>query len=201
MLHKVKVTVLDKKLYPELQAQYCADPHSGACPCYNVGDEYIFERYGSADDFWHMGINTLTHCTGDAKLTAGGSKLPHCSEAWDAISRYIYTGLQGGSIMHGWMNDDRIMITCCSDGTRPVIFKIERQDYFAVWFKGIGSDADREQIRQLLCAAEGVTSVLFRNASDGAGEFAEVYAESSVSTEDILNAVNGQQNIHIVRVD
>ena len=32
MQHKVKVTVIDKKLYPELQAQYCADPQSGAAP-------------------------------------------------------------------------------------------------------------------------------------------------------------------------
>lgn len=51
-----------------------------------------------------------------------------CSEAWDSISRYIYTALQGGSIMHKWTNDDRMMIACCSDGTRPVIFKIERID-------------------------------------------------------------------------
>lgn len=42
MKHKVKVTVLDKKLYPELQQQYCADPVSGVCPCYNVGDESFF---------------------------------------------------------------------------------------------------------------------------------------------------------------
>lgn len=58
MQHKCKVTVLDKKLYPELQAQYCADPHAGPCPCYHVGDEYIFERYGQADDFWPMGAGT-----------------------------------------------------------------------------------------------------------------------------------------------
>ena len=51
-----------------------------------------------------------------------------CAEAWDAISRYIYTALQGGSIMHRWTNDERMMIACCSDGTRPVIFKIERID-------------------------------------------------------------------------
>ena len=25
-------------------------------------------------------------------------------------------------------NDERMMITCCNDGTRPVIFKIERID-------------------------------------------------------------------------
>ncbi len=31
--------------------------------------------------------------------------------------------------MKGWMNQENVMITCCSDGTRPVIFKIERIDY------------------------------------------------------------------------
>ena len=30
--------------------------------------------------------------------------------------------------MHGWMRDDRQMIACCQDGTRSVIFKIERID-------------------------------------------------------------------------
>ena len=53
MKHKVKVTVLDKKLYPELQQQYCDNPISGACPCYNVGDEFIFYRDEERDDFWH----------------------------------------------------------------------------------------------------------------------------------------------------
>lgn len=118
MKHKVKVTVLDKKLYPELQQHYCADPHAGVCPCYNVGD-----------DFWHIGLDTLTKTTGDPHTVAGGPDLPFCSEAWDAISRYIYTGLQGGSIMKGWMKEENTMIACCSDGTRPVIFKIERLDY------------------------------------------------------------------------
>lgn len=41
MKHKIKVTVIDKKLYPELQKQYCMDPNSGACLCYNVGDENL----------------------------------------------------------------------------------------------------------------------------------------------------------------
>lgn len=119
MQHKCRMTVIDKKLYPELQRQYCADPESGACPCYNVGDEYVFERYGARDDFWHMGAGTLVK---GAPGAAGSEGTPHCSEAWDAVSRYIYTALQGGSIMRGWMNDERVMICCCSDGTRPVIF-------------------------------------------------------------------------------
>lgn len=61
MKHKVKVTVLDKKLYPELQHRYCADPNSGVCPCYNVGDEFVFLRDGEQDSFWQMGLGTLTY--------------------------------------------------------------------------------------------------------------------------------------------
>ena len=41
---------------------------------------------------------------------------------------YVYTALQGGSIMKGWTRDAKMMIACCNDGTRPVIFKIERID-------------------------------------------------------------------------
>lgn len=65
MKHKVKVTVLDKKLYPELQQQYCTDPVSGVCHCYNVGDEFIFYRDDERDDFWHMGLNTLVKTNGN----------------------------------------------------------------------------------------------------------------------------------------
>ena len=42
MKHKVKLTVIDKKLYPELQSEHCLNPQSGACPCYNVGDDVVF---------------------------------------------------------------------------------------------------------------------------------------------------------------
>ena len=76
-----------------------------------------------------MGLNTLKKTSYTADGVAGGPAMPHCSEAWDAIARYIYTGLQGGSIMRGWMRDEHQMIDCCSAGTRPVIFRIERLDY------------------------------------------------------------------------
>lgn len=90
MKHKVRVTVLDKKLYPELQREYCADPAAGACPCYNIGDEFIFYR----DDFWHMGLNTLVHTSGDADSVAGGPRMPFCSEAWDAIPAIFTRGFR-----------------------------------------------------------------------------------------------------------
>lgn len=114
MRHQCKVTVLDKKLFPELQRAYCAEPESGACPCFEVGQEYLFRTGPGTDDFWHFGRDL-------------DPAFP-CAEAWDCISRYVYTALQGGSIMRGWMRDTRQMIACCQDGTRPVIFKIERID-------------------------------------------------------------------------
>ena len=90
------------------------DPQSGPCPCFEVGQTFLFERENGKDDFWHFGRDL-------------DPQFP-CAEAWDCVSRYIYTALQGGSIMHGWTNDERMMIACCNDGTRPVVFKLERID-------------------------------------------------------------------------
>jgi len=104
--HKVKITVLKRELYKDLQEQYLADPESGKCPFFEEGQEFMVEN----DDFFRM-LNGK-----------------FCAEAWDCISRYVYSALQGGSIMHGWTNDERVMIACCNDGTRPVIFKLERID-------------------------------------------------------------------------
>lgn len=174
MQHKVKLTVIDKKVYPELQEKYCADKNAGMCPCYNVGDEFIFERYDTADDFWHMGLNTLKQTATTVNGTAGSSSFPHCSEAWDAISRYIYSGLQGGSIMRGWMSDEKVMIACCSDGTRPVIFKIERMDYKVLYIEGIKDIDDQKKIKSALCSIEGVSEVIFCE------KFIEVYLEKNV---------------------
>ena len=106
MEHKCKITVLRKECFQDLQEQYLADPKSGPCFLFEVGQEFIVGQ----NDFFHML---------DGKF---------CGEAWDAISRYVYAALQGASIMNGWTNDEKMMIACCNDGTRPVIFKIERID-------------------------------------------------------------------------
>ena len=79
-------------------------------PFFHAGDTFVLKRTPEQDDFYHLMNGKF------------------CGEAWDAVSRYVYTALQGGSIMKGWTNDNRMMITCCNDGTRPVIFKIERID-------------------------------------------------------------------------
>ena len=110
MQYECRITVLETKVFSDLQEKYLAEPKSGKCPFFNVGDTFVLKRTAEQDDFYHLMNGKF------------------CGEAWDAISRYVYSALQGGSIMRKWTNDDRMMIACCNDGTRPVIFKIERID-------------------------------------------------------------------------
>ena len=42
MRHRVRVTVIGKKLFPELQEANLADPGSGECPCFEVGQTFEF---------------------------------------------------------------------------------------------------------------------------------------------------------------
>ncbi len=104
--NNVKITVLDTKCYPDLQEKYIANPKEGPCDVFIPGQEFIIDvhKYESMND---------------------GN---FCMEAWDAINRYVYAAMNGGSPMKNWTNDERVMIACCNDGTRPVIFKIERLD-------------------------------------------------------------------------
>lgn len=44
MKHQCKITVLETKVFPELQEQYLADPKSGPCPCFKVGDTFVLDR-------------------------------------------------------------------------------------------------------------------------------------------------------------
>lgn len=51
---------------------------------FKAGDTFLLKRNEEQDDFYHLMHGKF------------------CGEAWDAISRYVYTALQGGSIMHKW---------------------------------------------------------------------------------------------------
>ncbi len=102
--YKCKITVLKREYNQELADKYLANPKVGPCDLFKDGQEIIID----SDGFWKMLYGNF------------------CSEAWDCISRYVYAAIQGGSIMRDWTNDEKIMIACCNDGVRPVIFKIER---------------------------------------------------------------------------
>lgn len=179
MQYKCKLTVIDKKVFPDLQEKFLADPNSGACPFYEVGTEYLFERYGDEDTFWTQG------------------KGAHCSEAWDCFSRYVYTALQGGSIMRGWTNDEHIMIACCNDGTRPVIFKLERLDYKVVYVDAPAFE--QGLIVDALKTLSGVTDAVYRPEKN----FTEVFMDrnNEVSDEKIIAAVKLVGNFNVTRID
>lgn len=68
MKHQCKITVLETKVFPDLQEKYLADPKSGPCPCFKVGDEFILDRTSQKDDFYHLMNGQF------------------CGEAWDAVS-------------------------------------------------------------------------------------------------------------------
>ena len=97
MKYECKITVLETKCFPELQEQYLADSKSGPCPFFKPGDTFLLKRTPQQDDFYHLMNGKF------------------CGEAWDAVSRYVYTALQGGSIMKGWTDDDRIPTYFMSD--------------------------------------------------------------------------------------
>ncbi|WP_085536921.1 TIGR04076 family protein [Massilibacteroides vaginae] len=103
---KCKITVIRREYYQDLADQYLADPTVGKCQLFKEGQEFIVD-------------NENYFCMMNGKF---------CSEAWAAISHYVYSAINGGSIMRGWTNDEKMMITCCNDGVRPVIFKLERID-------------------------------------------------------------------------
>lgn len=68
MQRECKITVLETKVFPELQEKYLADPDSGSCPCFRAGDVFILKRTNQQDDFYHFMNGKF------------------CGEAWDAIS-------------------------------------------------------------------------------------------------------------------
>ena len=47
----MNITVLDTKVFPELQKKYLANPKSGKCPFFNVGDNLCAETDGGTGRF------------------------------------------------------------------------------------------------------------------------------------------------------
>ena len=92
----VKITVLRKIDSGDIRENYA--PNIGECKVFKVGDEFIVDGLTTPQGF--------------------------CPWAWAGIF---------GSVMHlalngdfSWMKRKGTMITCCTNGLRPVVFKLER---------------------------------------------------------------------------
>lgn len=100
-MRKCKITVL-RRMYNQDYAEQYTQANAPICESFEEGQEFIVENMvRPPDDF--------------------------CAWAWIDLQRSIQTLLRGGNFSDtGWMKEDNIQIACCSDGIRPVVFKLER---------------------------------------------------------------------------
>ena len=99
--------------------------------------------------------------------------------------------------MRGWTNDEHIMIACCNDGTRPVIFKIERLDYKVLY---VNADFNSQnKIVDALKKIDGVSDAAFRIEKG----FTEIFMDrnNEVSDEKIIAAVKSVGNFEVSKID
>ena len=97
---KCRITVLKRTQNKDIAEQYAVNGENMS-PCNLLSDnqEFIFDGYNYPEGF--------------------------CSWAWADIQRDAAL-LANAEANPCWLNQKGITITCCTDGFRPVIFKIER---------------------------------------------------------------------------
>ena len=105
MAREVKITVVKKgntnDLYGGKGPFQTAEGLETECILLNVGDEFIVDEECTCPDGF-------------------------CGWAFADIQRDVAHILFGGS--YPWMKDEGVTIACCTDGLRPVFFKVERVD-------------------------------------------------------------------------
>ena len=94
----VKITVLKKVETGEVFEEYAGEEAQPVCPVVELGAEFVSKNMGMPEGF--------------------------CSWAWADIQRDVAHLSMGGDFP--WMKEKGEMISCCTDGLRPVIFKLER---------------------------------------------------------------------------
>jgi len=93
----VKITVLKKLFHKDLVDLYTEKGGWQVCDLFNEGDEFLSRDLEMPENF--------------------------CNWAWADIQRFVMA-LSRGANFHG--QKPGIFIGACSDGYRPVIFKLER---------------------------------------------------------------------------
>lgn len=94
---RFKITVVKKMYHEDIAREHLKNP--GPCPLFQEGDEFFHELGEGAQMYRHP---------------AG-----FCGRAWSDLLRHATW----------FLNDplpERPFIACCSDGTRPVVFRLER---------------------------------------------------------------------------
>jgi uncharacterized repeat protein (TIGR04076 family) len=98
-----KITVLKRSFNTEIINRYVADERKktlGPCEVFKEGQEFVTDVFGT--------------------IPVG-----FCPWAWDDIYKDL-VGFASGGNFGMWYQDPNSIIACCTDGTRPVIFQIEK---------------------------------------------------------------------------
>ena len=99
-MNKVVITVLKREFYPELAEEFLSEGASvGACPIQSVGDVFTY--------------------AGDGEKPEG-----LCPWAWIDLYSAVATLYAGGD-ENTWYRYGGTRILCCTDGIRPVVYKLE----------------------------------------------------------------------------
>ena len=102
---KCKITVLKRMFNAALAEEYRRpDVHFGPCPFCKEGDEFVVEHIGVRPDGFF------------------------CDWAWNDIQK-VLLAMQLGGDFNPWMKDEKTFIACCTDGVKPVVFKLERIEW------------------------------------------------------------------------
>ena len=99
-MKRVKITVLRKEFYPDFADEYLTEGReAGPCALLNVGDSFVFE---------------------------GGAQMPEgfCPWAWIDIYHNVTSVAAGGTYKRGTGKNGQTIV-CCTDGIRPVVFRVE----------------------------------------------------------------------------
>ncbi len=104
IMHKVRVTILRRMEPHEVFEKLPATPRDppAACELFEDGQVFISEPYGRIPEGFP------------------------CQNAWHTIYGTVRALAFGSDIP--WYMEGNVSISCCSDGMRPVIFKLERSD-------------------------------------------------------------------------
>lgn len=99
---KVRITVLKKEFYLDYAEEYLTDgAAAGPCPLLKEGDVFLY--------------------TGNAAMPEG-----FCPWAWADLWRAVSILAGSKKVDNDWYRRKGTTIECCTDGVRPVIFKLEQ---------------------------------------------------------------------------
>ena len=98
MVNDVKITVAALLKPGPIFKELAADTVTPECSRYKVGAEYISKALNMPEGF--------------------------CAWAWADIQRDVAHLAMGGEFP--WIKKKGSMVSCCTDGLRPVVFKLER---------------------------------------------------------------------------